>query len=205
MIIDIISLLSLVLIMSMLRRFVVSFPSIVSCMIRWKENVNLEESLKLSHNRNLIAAALVIPFCLTVNAYSLPDIRIMEGKSDVASLGITMGIFLTYVIFRRFAVDIFIPRKKRRQNKAACNSERTFFIILAAILIIFKWITSMTDMSADSVRSTILWISGFIYLLFIIRKYQIFQSYYPIFPAFLYLCALEIIPTGTLIVSAIIF
>ncbi len=50
-----------------------------------------------------------------------------------------------------------------------------------------------------------LWVSAFIYALYMLRKFQIFASGFSILTCFLYLCALEIIPTGLLVASALIF
>jgi hypothetical protein len=64
---------------------------------------------------------------------------------------------------------------------------------------------SVLDTPADVVKSAMLWISACIYLIFILRKTQILISSASFFAAFLYLCALELIPTGALAASAIIF
>jgi hypothetical protein len=63
----------------------------------------------------------------------------------------------------------------------------------------------LLDIPDADVRNAMLWVSAFIYALFLIRKTQIFSTSCSIFAAFLYLCALEMIPTGILVVSAIIF
>lgn len=206
MIIEIISLASLILIIVMLRRIVDTFPHIILCATRWKENINLEENVSMKRSRDFIAAALIIPFCLIINKNHTFTFHFMKGMSEEASFGVVIGTFAAYYFFRLFTVNTFIPRKKNRDsNNAACNCDRTFFIILAIVLLVAEWIMSLTDMSREMTNNTMLWVSSAIYLLFIIRKFQIFQSSYSIFTSFLYLCALEIIPTGTLVVSAIIF
>ena len=206
MIIEAISFASLILIIAMLRRIVTTFPKIVVCVARWKENINLEENIKLSRDRDFIAAALAIPFCLTVYENGLVSFRFMSGMSQEAAFGVTAATFVLYYLFRQFTISVFIPRRKKRgATKAACNCERTYFTILAAILLLTQCLSDITGMTPSDTNRTMLWISAAAYLLFLIRKYQIFESSHPIFTSFLYLCALEIIPTGTLIVSAIIF
>ena len=62
---DILALLSLLAVITLLRRLVNIFPSLMASMIRWKENINLQASLKMRTDRDLVSLALFIPFCLT--------------------------------------------------------------------------------------------------------------------------------------------
>ena len=48
----------------LLRQLVGIVPSLLACVIRWKENVNLEASVKLSRDRDYMAFAMIAPFCL---------------------------------------------------------------------------------------------------------------------------------------------
>ena len=80
----------------------------------------------------------------------------------------------------------------------------TFFVILTLMLLAAGGIMSVTGTDETVIKTAMLWISAGIYLLFILRKFEIFVSSCSVFTAFLYLCALEIIPTGTLVISAII-
>ena len=65
-------------------------------------------------------------------------------------------------------------------------------------------IMSFIDVDNSIIKDAMIWVSGAIYLLFLIRRTQIFASSYNFFTVFLYLCALEIIPTGVLVTSAMI-
>ena len=60
-------------------------------------------------------------------------------------------------------------------------------------------------MNPEHAKNAILWISALTYLLHLVRKLQILSSSCSIFAGFLYLCALEILPTGVLVTSAVIF
>ena len=62
MLFNILALISLLIILMMLRKLVGVFPSLVACLVRAKESINLEASAQLSRDRNFIATALVIPF-----------------------------------------------------------------------------------------------------------------------------------------------
>ena len=66
-------------------------------------------------------------------------------------------------------------------------------------------VMSFIEMDETVIRTAMLCVSALIYALFMLRKLQIFASGCSFFAAFLYLCALEILPTGVLVASAIIF
>ena len=202
---DVITLISLLVIISLLRRIAGVLPSVFSCAVRWKENVNLDSSVKLSRDRDITALALIIPFCIIVTNSGIHCFRFMGGLSAEASFGIILGILITYFLFRMFTEKVFLPSRRRRSARVSDNSDRTFFIILALTLIFGYMIFGISGMEAETSKRTMLWISAAIYMLYIVRKFQIFQTSHSILTSFLYLCALEIIPTGTLVVSAIIF
>ena len=65
-------------------------------------------------------------------------------------------------------------------------------------------IMSFIGVDNKVITDAMIWVSGAIYMLFILRRTQIFASSYNFFTVFLYLCALEIIPTGVLVTSAMI-
>ena len=65
---DISVLLSLLVIICMLRRILEIFPSLLASLIRWKESVNLFNSVKLSRSINMTALSMVVPFCLAASA-----------------------------------------------------------------------------------------------------------------------------------------
>ena len=65
----------------LLRQLVGIVPSLLACVIRWKENVNLEASVKLSRDRDYIALAMIAPFCLMAFRYRLYSPGFLEGLS----------------------------------------------------------------------------------------------------------------------------
>ena len=199
------ALISLIIIITLLRRLVNIFPSLLACLIRWKESVNLEMSVKLSRDRNILAVALIIPFCLTVFHFGLYRPSFMENFSQAAGLGTTIGIFAIYLLLRRTLTAICASRKSRKPAfSTSVAAGRTFFIILTLLLLAIGGIMSFIGSDFNIIKDAMIWVSGAIYLLFLLRRIQIFASSYNFFTVFLYLCALEIIPTGVLVTSAMI-
>ncbi|MBO7192548.1 MAG: DUF4271 domain-containing protein [Bacteroidales bacterium] len=190
----------------LLRRMVNILPSLLACIIRGKENLNLEASVKLSRDRNLIAMAMAVPFCLIAFRYRLYNPGYLEGMSENAVLGIYFAIFCTYGLLRLIVKSLLRPQKMQRSTyNTAYKASFNFFIIGTILLLAVAAISSVLDLSEIDTRSAMLWISALIYTLFLLRKTQIFSTSCSVFAGFLYLCALEIIPTGILVVSAIIF
>ena len=206
MLFNVLALISLLILLMMLRTLVGVFPSLVACLVRSKESINLEASAQLSRDRNFLAAALIVPFCLIVCKEDIYLPSFMEECNENFRLCIIFGIFMAYILIRRFLEYILRPKVKNAKiYQTACKASRTFFSLLTLTLLGIAGITSFIGTSAETVTSAMLWISASIYLIYILRKTQILAASASFFAAFLYLCALEIIPTGALIASAIIF
>ena len=197
---------SFLIVLLLLRRLVNIMPSLMACMIRGKESLNLEASVKLSLDRDALALAMIIPFCLVAFRYRLYSPGCVEGMSDSSVLGIYFGIFASYLLLRFMMTWLFRPQKlPKKTYVAADKASRSFFIVYTLILLAMGGVFGLADVQDAVSRDAMLWVSAFMYLLFLLRKTQIFSTSCSVFAGFLYLCALEMIPTGILVVSAIIF
>ena len=202
---DILAFISILTVMTVLRSLVSIFPSLVACLVRSKECFNLESSVKLSRSRDIIATAMILPFCLLASSFDLCGEGLMQDFHEGLKIAVVAGVFAFYFFFRLAIFRLFRPQRiPKKTYQTAGNAAHTFFVILTLTLLLTGGVMSMADASESAISSAMLWISAVIYGLFLLRKCQIFTSNSSIFAAFLYLCALEIIPTGTLVVSAII-
>ena len=206
MLFDILALISLLVILLLIRRIVDIFPSLMACMIRWKENVNLQASMKMRTDRDLLAAALFIPFCLVVFRFKMYCPEFLSGLGEATRLWATAGICCAYLLLRIACRFLFkLHDTPKSTYKTAAESFKTYFIILTLMLLATGGILSFLNVSPMHINAAMFWISGAIYMVFILRKTQIFLSSCNLFVSFLYLCALEILPTGVLMASAVIF
>ena len=206
MLFKILSLISIFVMMLALRTLVEVFPSLMACLIRAKESINLEASAQLSRGRNVLSFCLVLPFCLVVWQKGLYTASFMDGLGENLRLGVIVGIFLTFVLLRMMLERIMRPKAVNNKTYATvCKTDRTFFSLLTLILLAMGGIMAVLNTPADVVTSAMLWVSAAIYLIYLLRKVQILISSASFFTAFLYLCALELIPTGAIVASAIIF
>ena len=197
---------SFLIVLLLLRRLVNILPSLLACLMRGKESLNLEASVKLSRDRDALALAMIIPFCLTAFHYHLYMPGFLEGMTPEAVLGIYFGVFCIYIGLRLMMTWLFRPQKLPKKTYiAADKASHSFFIIYTLLLLAAGATLGILNVPEADVRNVMLWISAAIYTLFLLRKTQIFSTSCSVFAGFLYLCALEMIPTGILVVSAIIF
>lgn len=206
MLFDALALFSLLVMLLLLKRFVNVFPSLMACLWRGKECLNLEASVKLARDRDIITLAMVLPFCLVAFRFRLYAPAFLDGMSSNALLGVYLAIFCAYAALRFLATALFRPKTMpKKVYDTASKASFTFFDLLTLALLLIGGITDLFDVQELIVRDAMLWVSAGIYLVFLLRKMQIFSYSCSVFAAFLYLCALELIPTGILIVPAVIF
>ena len=200
------ALISVIVVMIFLKTIVEILPSVLACLIRWKENINIEASVRLSRDRDFSTIAMLIPFCLTVFRFRIYNPDFISNLPDSPRLWAIIGIFSAYLLIRKAATLMVHPRRMPQKTLSATEkSANTYFILLTLILLLVDSTCSFFDATQNAIRLTSLWLSSLIYGLYLIRKLQIFASSCSLFTAFLYLCALEILPTGILVISDVIF
>ena len=205
MLLDILALCSFLIVLLLFRQLINILPSLFACVIRWKESINMESSVKLSRDRDLLALALVVPFCLVCFRYRLYAPEWMGGIGDNAVLWVYFAIFLFYMLLRNLMIWTLRSDKMPKKVYSAANrSVYSFFIIYTLLLLATGGIMGILDMPDADIRTAMLWVSVLIYAIAILRKTQIFASSCSVFAGFLYLCALELIPTGILVVSGMV-
>ena len=92
MLFNILALISFFICLLLLRTFVEVFPSLMACLVRWKESVNLDASVMLSRDRDIMAIAMIMPFCLTAARFSMYTPSWTGQFGADGRLGITIGI-----------------------------------------------------------------------------------------------------------------
>ena len=206
MLFDILVLISVLIVLTLLKRIASILPMMSACLIRMKENINIDTSLKLRTERDLAAASMLLPFYLAASRFHLYDAGFMTGMTENAIIGITAGVFIGYILLRiALAAAVRPKRMPSAIYHAAISTAHTYFFILTLMVLVVGGLMSVCGTELHSIKITMFWLSGAIYTLFLLRKLQIFSSYCNLFVSFLYLCALEILPTGVLITSAVIF
>ncbi len=186
-----------------LRNFLDILPSIARCFTRWKENLNIDGSVQLARDRNIVAAILVVPFCLIVDRFGIWSPSLLEDMPHWAGSLPVIGAALAYILIRHILVLALRPKRSHEDSYLSMHrSSFTWFIILCIITFLSVAALSLSGSAPETIRRVFLIETAVIYLLFIFSKLQISLSFCNPLSTFLYLCTLEILPTGLLIASA---
>ena len=185
------------------RSFFKILPSLGDCVLRWKGNVELEDSLQLSGSRNLVAIVLFVPLCMVAYSHDLYHPNFLDSMPHGLQLPVIVACMLTYVILRAFLnwqMEMGLYRTKT--FIAANRSFISFIIILFIILFPTGAILNIFIDNKEFTRIALLHVTLLAYAFYIFRRGQIFASTCNPFTTFLYLCGLELLPTTVLVLSA---
>ncbi|EJW95344.1 membrane protein [gut metagenome] len=187
-----------------LQRIISAFPLCLSCLLRWKENINIEHSVKSARDRNTFAWLMFLPFCLILYRYApCPEYLIQAGS--VIRLIAVSAVVLLFLFIRKILSKIISPKKADSKIlKAAYCSIYNIFPIAMTVMLLSLAGMNLTGIGIAAVKNVLLCEGIFFYTVFLLRKVQIFTNLCSVFVAILYLCALELIPTALLVASLIL-
>lgn len=186
------------------RKIINIFPSVVGCFIRGKECFNLEDSVKLQRDRNAVAIFCTPVVAFIVMIYRLWSPRFSVGLSFTQLFFVSLGVIIVYIGIRELLCTILRPSRSSRGEFSVARGEFYTFLILATLLsCISCLILSVLKVQPELCRYILYGEFGLVFLVHFLRKAQILGSMMPYFRSFLYLCALEILPTAALIAPAI--
>lgn len=178
--------------------------SLLGCLLRWKELVNIESSAKLVRYRDSISKAYILPFLLIIINYDIYSPSYFQGFAFFYKFLIISGITLIYLTIRELS-SAFKPYNINNQiRQVSKKSIRSFFIFSAILIALTAGLLTPFDVPTQTIKSILIWELLGVYFLFLIRKTQVFIHNCGYFPAFLYLCTLEIGPTVLLVSSAVL-
>ena len=197
---------SAVLLLLYLNRFYTLVPYLARALSDWKGNLRLEASMQRIRDRNAIALCMIPPFCLISDRYSIITVRHLDFCPDGLRVLSVIGVFVLYLLVRWMLYRICSPGKDEASTyKVAKSCEGNYFIMIVAVLLLSVGVLAVLNVKDHIVREILLYELGLLYLLALVGKAQILSSSCSPFTTFLYLCALEIIPTGLLILFNIRF
>ena len=172
-----------------LRNYYYIFPYLTDCAWQWRGNLRLEASVPRTRVRDLSSLASLLPTILIFLRYDV----------------IPLAFVLLWWLLRWILTPILRPNSKFVQYyDVARRSGMNYFILYTLSLLPVVgvlWLSHVPDMP---VRIVLLAITGLFYLLFLRRKAQILASVFRHMAVFLYLCALEFIPSALLVAAMVL-
>ena len=188
-----------------LRIFLNIAHLLLDSLTRWKACVNIDASVQLKGDRNTLAFIITLPIALVADRYGLLRAGILDRIPDAWSSPVTLGIILLWLLVKYLAFYFCLLRAPRPETfRTAHTSFFNFWILAGLLMVLTAGIIGFTGIPDEAGRRILLYELAVMYLLAILCKRQILRSYCGPLTTFLYLCALEFIPTGALIAGCIL-
>jgi hypothetical protein len=196
--------LSVLLFLLALRSFLNILPYLADNILRARGSAALENSIRVSRDRNLVAAVFIIPAILLIYRYRLFDIAFFDTLSPDMRLLAIAGVFIVYLALRYLLYRWLRPRRRYDDYQMAYRVGFTFFILLMMLALVTVGICYILGLSDLTVKTFLLVEAGVTYLVYLFRRGQILSTSCNSLTTFSYLCGLELLPTALLVVPAVI-
>ena len=197
-------LLSVFLIMLLMQGIFHAIGPVLRSFTRLRGTVNLEGSVRTARDRNITALALLLPFVLIVNRSGLYAPAFLASRDADTRLALFCAVVAAYLILRLLMYVLFRPRRRAELFGVARRSVWNCFILLCLVLLPLYGILVLAGVQADIVRLVIFVIVTVFYGIAFLRRGRILASFCNPLTTFLYLCGLELLPTGLLVASALV-
>ena len=195
---------SVLLFLLALRIFLNVLPYLSDSLFRARGSAALENSVRVSRDRNLVAAVFLIPAVLLIFRYRLFDIAPFDTlKPDMRLLAVA-GVFIAYLLLRFLLYRWMRPRRRYDDYQMAYRAGYTFFILLMMLALATVGVCYVLRVPDQTIKTLLLAEAGVVYLLYLFRKGQILSTSCKSLTNFSYLCGLELLPTALLVVPAVV-
>jgi len=195
---------SVLLFLVALRSFLSVLPYLSDNILRARGSAALENSVRVSRDRNLVAAVFLVPAILLMYRYRLFDIAYFDSLSQDMRLAAVAGVFLGYLFLRFLLYRWMRPRRRYDDYQMAYRAGYTFFILLMMLALTTVGVCYVLRLPDQTVKTVLLAETGVMYLLYLVRRGQILSMSCNSLTTFSYLCGLELLPTALLVVPAVI-
>ena len=195
---------SILLFLLILRSFLTVLPYLRDTVLRARGSAALENSVKVSRDRNLVAAVFLLPAVLLIFRYRLYDPSFLQGLGPDIRLLVIAGVFFGYLLLRYLLSLWARPRRRYDDYQMAYRAGYTFFILLMMLALATVGILYLFGVDDLIISRFLLIEAGVVYLIYLLRRGQILSISCNPLTTFLYLCGLELLPTALLVASAVI-
>ena len=188
----------------LLKRFIQFFPYMADCVLRARGSLVLEKSVRTSTDRDILGVALLLPADLLMYRYRLYDPAFLQGLSPNMYMLSLLGVLLAFVLLRLALYLLMKPRRRNDIYRLAHKADYTYFVLLMLLLLFTVGILSLFSCNDLTVKRFIYIETIAVYAVFLLRKAQILSMICNPLRTFLYLCGLEFLPTSLLVLSAVL-
>ena len=195
---------SVLLFLLALRSFLNVLPYLSDNILRARGSAALENSVRVSRDRNLVAAVFLIPAILLIYRYRLINAAILDTLTPDYRLLAIAGLFIGYLIIRYLLYRWLRPRRRYDEYQKAFRTGYTFFILLMMLALVSVAVCYVLHLPDSTVKMVLFVETGALFLLYLLRRGQILSLSCKPLTTFLYLCALELLPAALLVVPAMI-
>ena len=193
---------SVLLFLLALRSFLNVLPYLSDNIFRARGSAALESSVRVSRDRNLVAAVFLIPAILLIYRYRLINAAILDTLTPDYRLLAIAGLFLGYLVIRLLLYRWLRPRRRYDEYQKAYRTGYTFFILLMMLALVSVAVCYVLGLPDSTVKTVLLVETGALFLLYLLRRGQILSLSCKPLTTFLYLCALELLPAALLVIPA---
>lgn len=196
--------LSLLICLCLAKTFFELVPMVIDNLFRERRSSELETNIRVSENRNILCFALVVPVVQVIYHFRIYDPAFVSAFGEYWRLPMIFAVAVVFILIRTILRSSCQPKYRHDEYMHTLFQGYSFFIAMAALILPTAAILALSGASNDLASIIILSETGLIYLLLLIRKMQILSRFCSPFQLFLYLCALELLPTGLLIASVFV-
>ena len=179
-------------------------PASVGGLLRSKELIHFENTMSLSRERDLTVLFLMPLFLVALTYYRVLPSRLVAEGSLWASFGWTALFLLAYFVFRNLCFRLLGPKTDdMRVRQVTGRSFFTFFVLLTMLMLLTY--VAMLPFHQPDTSITLVFRREIeaMYLIFLLRKFQILQAYHSPLKTVGFFFSLEILPT--LLFAALLF
>lgn len=188
-----------------IRKAIDILPQTAGCLLRWKENLNLEFNVRSSRERNRMAAILYPTACVIIYRYGIAAPAAADRIHPAAMLAAIAGAIALFLAVRLLLYRIMKPSgTSQRLWETSIRALYTYFIPAAVLSIVSSGIMEAAGAEKGTIGTAVMYITAFVWIIFLVRQLQIFRNSCSLFSAILYLCTLEILPMAILVTAAIL-
>lgn len=185
--------------------FIRMLPLLVDSYSRKSSCLAIEHSVQTSGQRNFTAFIILLPFCLVADKFDLFRPNFLSGVPHGWMAVVLIGVFILYILVKLLMANIV-----RKPYHISFDSWRAiqrcffnYFILMAVVVMATAGLMSLFGAETGGVQKVCRWEIAGIYFLSFLRSGNILSDYCSGLGTILYLCALEVLPTGALVACAI--